>query len=238
MKSLKKDGVLSITVWNKLSPPRNVPRLLSTVVASLKKQKITDPENHIFVFSALLQTATVLIKKTEFTTDDIGKLIGFCSEMSFDVSYYPGIPEFKKDFKKQLAEYDNLYSSRKVVQVDVTSDASSKGESLLLLLNAVNKEEVKEDDFQSSDFYHFSLMWMLNGKTNDLFKDYVFDIRPATDERPYYTAYLKTAQIGRFTRQLDKVSEEWGYIMLCFTFVISILAALLIIIIPVVGRWN
>jgi hypothetical protein len=238
MKSLKDDGILSITVWNKLSPPRNVPRLLTTVVESLNRQKISDPGSHIFVFSALLQTATVLVKKSGFTKDDIDKLNGFCKSMSFDVSFYPGIPEFKTDFNKLLKDYNALFAKPKVIQLDMSSDASGKDSNLLSLLKAVNKENVKEDEMKSSDFYHFSLLWMLNGKTGKLFNDYVFDIRPATDERPYYTAYLKTSKVGSFINQLDKVSEEWGYIMLCATFVISILAALLIIIMPVIGRWK
>ncbi|MGA2478172.1 MAG: hypothetical protein ABSG63_05410, partial [Spirochaetia bacterium] len=66
VKCLAPAGVLSITVWDRLSPPRNVPRLLSTVVEMLHRQGIAHPEKRIFAFNLLLSTATVLIKNGDF----------------------------------------------------------------------------------------------------------------------------------------------------------------------------
>ena len=43
--SLAPNGLLSITVWNRLDPPRNVLRLLATVVEALRADGVADPQN-------------------------------------------------------------------------------------------------------------------------------------------------------------------------------------------------
>jgi spermidine synthase len=237
MKCLKDSGILSVTVWNKLNPPRNFPRLLSTLVRALDFEGVKNPENRIFVFSMLLQTATVLVKKSDFTRDEIEKLTRDCKRLSFDVSYFPGMPEREKNFETMLKDYYELFSTKKVYSVDVENKAGENG-NLLDLMKAVNEKDENEEALLPSDLYHYVITWLLAGKTEQLFKDYVFDIRPATDDRPYYTAYLKADTIGMFLGQLNKISEEWGYLVLVATLLISIVAAICIIIMPVVGRWK
>jgi hypothetical protein len=237
MKCLKDGGILSVTVWNKLSPPRNFPRLLSTIVRSLKLSSSPNPEKSIFVFSMLLQTATVLVKKGEFSTDEIEKLRSDCQRLAFDVSYYPGMEPSKKDFDGMLKDYYELFSKKNEYSVDL-GKGDDKGDNLLNLLEAVNEKGEGEEALRPQDLYRSMLEWLLSGKEEKLFAGYVFDIRPATDDRPYYTAYLKIDTIGMFLTQLNKVSEEWGYLMLVATFLISIVAAIIIIAMPVIGRWK
>jgi hypothetical protein len=86
--------------------------------------------------------------------------------------------------------------------------------------------------------YHFSLKWLLSGRKEELFDGYVFNIRPATDSRPYYTAYLKPQTVGMFLDQIGEISEEWGYLLLLGTLAVSVFFGLLIVLIPVVGRWR
>jgi hypothetical protein len=71
MNSLTPDGLLSVTVWNHLAPPRNVPRLLATVATSLKNQGIAEPSRHIYVFHLIYSTATILVKNSPFTEAEI-----------------------------------------------------------------------------------------------------------------------------------------------------------------------
>ncbi len=224
MKSLNSDGMLSITVWNKLSPPRNVPKLLSTVIESLMQQGVERPENRVFVFNLLLSTATVLVKNSDFTAQEIETLRNYSRKMSFNVSYYPAMPERDKDFKAILGEYWKLYSSRPVgtARADIKTDSSKPSRIHLL----------------PDDLYHFSLKWLLSGRKEDLFDGYVFNIKPATDSRPYYTAYLKPQTVGMFLDQIGEISEEWGYLLLLATLAVSVFFGLFIILIPVVGRWR
>ncbi len=237
MKCLKENGILSVTVWNKLNPPRNFPRLLSTLVRSLGLQGVKNPGKRLFVFSMLLQTASVLVKNSDFTDVEIARLKADCERLSFDVSYYPGIPDRGKEFQVMLDDYYELFSTNKVYSVDVGADSGGQ-DSLLNLLAAVNKEDESEEALLPSDLYHYTLSWLLTGKTEKLYDGYVFDIRPATDDRPYYTAYLKADTIWMFLGQLNKISEEWGYLVLVATLLISVIAAICIVIMPVLGRWR
>ncbi len=214
MGSLTEDGLISITVWNKLTSPRNVPKLLTTIVASLKAQGVEHPENRIFAFDLFLQTATIIVKNSDFTKDEIDKLNYFCFKTAFNVFYYPGIERLEKDFNLILNHYNNLYS------------------------NDVAEEDIIPITVRPNELYHHALFWLFENKEEELYNRFVFNIRPATDERPYYTAYLKPENLGMFMDQLGDVSEEWGYLLLIGTLLQSILFGFLIILIPLIGRWK
>jgi hypothetical protein len=230
MGSLNSGGILSLTVWNKLSPPRNVPKLLATVIQSLRKQGVSNPGNRIFTFNLLLSTATVLVKNSDFTSGEIDTLRDFARRMSFEVSYYPGIPPRNKDFQQILKGYEELYAE---------SPASGR-ENGSGQVSASNRESGPQAGapLLAGDLYHFSLLWMLGDKTEDFYKNYIFDVRPATDDRPYYTAYMKPRNLPVFLDQLGEVSEEWGYLLLLGTLLISLLAGAVIILVPLAGRWK
>ncbi len=207
IKCLAPDGLLSITVWDRLSPPRNVPKLLATVVEALKLNRVDRPENNIFVFNLLLSTATVLVKNSPFTRDEIATLTRYCGSMSFDVDYFPGQSERPKDFNAILDGYRDIYGAQ-------TSGI----------------------DLVPSDLYHFSMKWLLGGRDKELYSRYVFDIRPATDDKPYYSGYLKLDMIPNLFRYLKEIPEEWGYLLLCATLLQSLIFGLLVVLLPMIFR--
>jgi len=125
MQSLNPKGILSITVWNRLNPPRNVPKLLTTVIKSLKMQRINNPERHIFVFDSLLSTATILVKKSPFTVSEIHKLLQFLNKISFEACYYPGIQEPEKNFNTILKGYTGQFLILAVPLVEAFGNRSS-----------------------------------------------------------------------------------------------------------------
>jgi len=297
LKSLNKDGILSITVWNTVDPPQNVPKLLSTVVEALKREGVTDPQKRIFTFDLLLSTATILVKNSDFTQSDIARLRDFADRMSFNVDYYPGMPDPPgKSFDQILAGYQRLYGIRtpgakggealasagasgataptdtgNLAQMlaenaraagarGATSGAAPGGTAAPsrggLAIPAGGNDLISppsgpaatdlsklsiEDLAQSlipSDLYHFTLEWLLHGKSKELYKKYIFDIRPATDNRPYYTTYLKLSDIGAMARHIGQIPEVWGQLLLFGTLLQSILFGFLIIVIPMAGGWR
>lgn len=214
LSALKKDGVFSVTVWNRLGPPRNVPRLLTTSLKALERLDVEDPSQHIYVFSMLYSTATVLIKKSPFTEDEVDKLNRFNRRMSFDVSYYPGIEDPGYQEAKILEEYTLQYSNQGPQDI----------ENQLPLI--------------PSELYYIVTKWVLAGKEKELYDQYVFDIRPATDNRPYYTGYFKLSNRKLFAGKMGQIPEEWGYMMNLGTLGISLIFGLLIILIPMITRWK
>jgi SAM-dependent methyltransferase len=216
LKCLAPGGILSITVWDRLSPPRNVPKLLSTVTQALCGAGIRQPEKKVFVFNLLLSTATVLVKNGDFTARDIVKLSKYCQRMSFDVDYAPGVPVTATSFELILNEYKKLYGP-------APTGGETADNSIPLLPN---------------ELYRDTMLWQFAGRQEELYARYIFDIRPATDDKPYYSGYLKPATLPRFALRLGEIPEEWGYILLLATFVQSLIFGLLVILVPVSTRWR
>ena len=90
----------------------------------------------------------------------------------------------------------------------------------------------------SSVLYRNSLEWLFSGRQKDLFSKYVFDISPATDDKPYYSGYLKLETVPAFLSHVGDISEEWGYLLLLGTFLQSLLFAALIMLLPLATRWR
>ncbi|MBN2440841.1 MAG: hypothetical protein JXJ04_05830 [Spirochaetales bacterium] len=215
MKCLSENGMIAFTVWNHLAPPRNVPKLLTTIITALKKQNIPNPENRIFGFHLMYSTATIIVKKSDFTPSEISKLNNFCYDMSFDVFWYPGMEKRDVDFKKVLASYHYKYNRALQKQ---------GGENL--------EQSIKRD---LGDFYHSICVWSFAGREQELYNSYIFNIKPPVDNSPYFTSYMKPESLGIFLDDLDAVSEEWGYFLIIGTLIQSLIFGFLIILIPLIG---
>ena len=216
LRALAPSGILSITVWDRLSPPRNVPRLLSTVVQALRDEGVSRPDRRMFSFGLLLSTSTVLVKNGDFTTNELAWLGRYCQRMSFEVDYAPGIaPAPGPSFPRILQAYRALYSS-----------------------NPLDAEATADVPLKPGDLYRDGLLWMFNGRQNDLYNGYVFDIQPATDDKPYYSGYLKPANLPDFAAHAGDIPEEWGYLLLLATFLQSLIFAALVALVPVVTRFR
>lgn len=91
LQHLSQDGYLSFTRWIKL-PPRDMPKLMATVIAVLKENAVAKPAQHIMVIRNW-QTSTLLVKNSDITANDIALLKQFCKQRNFDLVYYPGISQ-------------------------------------------------------------------------------------------------------------------------------------------------
>ena len=217
--ALKPGGFLSITVWNRLTPPRNVPKLLSTVAEALRMRGVTDPGSRIFAFDQLLSTATVLVKNAPLDSNDLLGLRSFCSRMSFIPCYYPGMPRPELSSDEVLRWYAE--------QLDPSTGARSAANEGL---------PAKGSDLLQEDLYYYTLDSIFSGRAKSFYATYPFSVRPATDDRPYYTAYVKPAEIPAVAANIRELSEEWGYLLLVATLGLSAIFGLLIVLVPMIGR--
>jgi hypothetical protein len=95
-----------------------------------------------------------------------------------------------------------------------------------------------EVDLRPGDLYHFALAWLFGGRQEELYSRYVFDIRPATDDKPYYSGYIKPHMIPQLIGRIGEISEEWGYLLLLGTLTQAVAFSLLIIALPALFRWR
>ncbi len=76
---------------------------------------------------------------------------------------------------------------------------------------------------------------LMSGNRMDLYNDYNFQIRPATDSRPYFSQFLKINRLPEMKEIFGQSAVpflEVGYLIVLLTLVQITLAALLLIIIP------
>lgn len=85
IRHLSQDGYLSITRWIK-NPPRDSLKLMATAVAALEKSGVADVGRHLALIRGW-QTSTLLVKRTEFSQEEIDRIESFCKDRSFDISY-------------------------------------------------------------------------------------------------------------------------------------------------------
>ena len=209
LKCLAPSGMLSITVWDRMNPPRNVEKLLTTVAEAIRGSYDESPEKRVFTFNLLLSTATVIVKKSDFLPGEVAALNDYCRRMSFEVGYFPGMPESTKSFDAILDGYAQTYSA--------------PGKSA-------------QTDLRASDLYGSSIRWIAEGRQEQLYSRYFFDIRPATDDKPYYSGYIKPRTIPLLLGHIGEISEEWGYLLLLATLLQSLVFGALIIVLPLVLR--
>jgi hypothetical protein len=86
---LSDNGMISLSCWMD-SPVRNAYRLLSTIELLLDEKKIKD--RHIVALRSW-SAVTFLIRKAEFSTNQVKQTQQFCDEMMFDPLMLPGSKE-------------------------------------------------------------------------------------------------------------------------------------------------
>ncbi len=234
MRALAPAGVLSVTMWNKEEPPKSILKLYATMGAAARAHDQATLARSFFVVSSYLSTSTVLYKNGGFTDAEIAVLRKHTKQMSFDEIYYPGFVAdtsgADKIFKDYNAQLFGATAASATVPGAPPSDADAEaplddngaGPSVLPATNLgrIAWQSIVKDDW------------------DELSRKYVFDIRPLTNDRPYFAAYIKPVDLGKITDRLELVQDEWGYLLLWATLFIAAATASTLIAIPVVFGWR
>jgi len=209
---LKDGGILSVTVWDRLNPPRNVPRLLNTIIRAMNEAGFEDPEKCLYSFGLLRSTSTILVKKGAFSQSDLNDLNKFIKKCSFELFYAPEADLPLRDIDILMASYRSQF---------VDSGA---------------EEKEKTETITNADMYRTVIPFFLKGDAKKIESSYIFDIRPITDPRPYYTGFLKMNELSMYLDQLRDISEEWGYLLLFAMLIQACIFGLIVILLPVIVK--
>ena len=235
MRALAPGGVLSVTMWNKEEPPKSVLKLYSTMAAAGRDNDEATLERSFLVVSSYLSSATVLYKKGGFSDGEIAALRNHTRKMSFDEIYYPGMPAGSSNTDKILSDYRaQLFGAAAApgappggaaADADPEGPGDSSADPGVLPATALGRAAWQA---------------LVHGGWEDLSRKYVFDVRPLTNDRPYFAAYIKPADLVRFNtaERLAAVQDEWGYLLIWATFFIALATASTLIAIPVVFGWR
>jgi hypothetical protein len=84
-------------------------------------------------------------------------------------------------------------------------------------------------------FYQFAASKIFSSERDEFFKDWAFDVRPATDDRPYFFDFFRWRSLPRFIRSHGHhwfQRLELGYVVLLISFGQIVGAAALLLLIP------
>jgi hypothetical protein len=225
MRALKDGGVLSLTLWNKEEPPKSVLKLYATMAAAARQAEGDNVANCFFVVSSYLSTATVLYKRGGFTPNETAKLRAHTRAMSFDEIYYPGFAFDAKDAATVLADYRNsIFPDAPMREPGAASDGEGP--------------PPENGTLPATTMGQMAWHHLLHGGWDEMARSYVFDTRLLTNDRPYFAAYIKPADLPRVTDRLELLQDEWGFLLVWATLGIAAIAALSLVLLPLAFGWR
>ena len=187
---LKPHGILSASAWLS-SPPRTFLKLLALAVETLDKRGAGDM-SYSMVAIRSWATGTVLMKKGEFSLEEVIRIKEFCKERAFDLVYYPEI----------------------------------------------DQREVNHYTILEKPVYYETICNLLHGdKRDEFYENYLFNIRPPTDDKPYFSHFFRLSALFYLLKTLGREwipFLEWGYVILWATLVQALILAPLLIFLPLI----
>ena len=87
-------------------------------------------------------------------------------------------------------------------------------------------------------YFHEAAQWLLGGRRQVFLRDYKFDIRPATDDRPWFRSFFRWAHAGeilRLSRQGGIGLLDVGYLALPAALVQAVAASAALILLPLLA---
>ena len=238
MRALKDGGVLAVTLWNKEEPPKSVLKLYTTMAAAAREVDDGDIANRFFVVSSYLSTATVLYKRGGFDAEDIAKLREHTRAMSFDEIYYPGFEYDASQTAKVLEDYRHQIFFEGGSQSDPMEESTPDGTPPAEAPPGDPAPAKEGAAVPATVMGQLAWHHLVHGGWEDIADRYVFDTRLLTNKRPYFAAYVKPGDLARVTDRLELLQDEWGYLLLWATLAIACLAALSLVLIPLIFGWR
>ena len=204
MEALSPKGVASIPVSIREFPVYAV-RLAETARSAIGD--LPDPETHI-VFYRSEWTARILISKSPFTAQDIAAIRQFCSDLSFDTSYFAGIDPATVEVWNELP---------RVSFETKTEDVSRQGP----------QDSLRDD-----------LLALFGPDGGAFRADSFFNLAPSTADRPYLNYVFRPSRLGSLLDKLEVVPhEEVGFLTNIAVLVQALVVAAIVLLLPLL-RWK
>jgi len=108
----------------------------------------------------------------------------------------------------------------------------------LVYYPGIERKEVNHFTVLEDPIYFETVSRLIHTGTKDeMYKSYMFNIRPPTDDKPYFFHFFKLAALPVLTKMLGTQwipFLEWGYVILWATLLQALIAAPLLMILPLV----
>ena len=101
--------------------------------------------------------------------------------------------------------------------------------------HGMSRDEANSYNQLQEAWYFEGVVQLLGQDPARFLHEYKFDIRPATDDRPYFSQFLKWRTLPELLALRDRGGLpllEWGYLILVATFALALLSSFLFLILP------
>lgn len=130
---LTEDGILTFSRWHFPEIPAETYRLTTLAVSSLKNIGVNNPEKNIIIVKSnrnegpkILDVATVLVCKREFTTEEINRIESVSEKLKFEILYLPGREDINDTVINKIVTTDDLETLVKDFPVNIAPPTNDK----------------------------------------------------------------------------------------------------------------
>ncbi len=105
----------------------------------------------------------------------------------------------------------------------------------LVHLPGIKPEEANRFHLLDEPIYYESAGQILSADNENFFRNYAYNIRPATDDKPYFFDFFKWKSLPYMIRTMHRhwlLFSEWAYLILAATLVQALAASTLFILLP------
>ncbi|MDP6380229.1 MAG: SAM-dependent methyltransferase, partial [Phycisphaerae bacterium] len=108
----------------------------------------------------------------------------------------------------------------------------------LIWLPDIRPDEPNRYNALASPVYYDAAREILGPRYEDFYRDYAYNIRPATDDKPYFFDFFRWQALPHLIRTMRNAGQpwlplaEWGYLVLIATLIQSAVASAILILVP------
>jgi hypothetical protein len=107
----------------------------------------------------------------------------------------------------------------------------------LCYLPGLEPEEANRYTMLDEPYYYLAARSLLSSERDQYFRDSLFHVRPATDDKPHFFRFFKWAALPRLVRGMGTEwvpFVEWGYLALALTLAQALVLSVALILLPLV----
>jgi len=105
----------------------------------------------------------------------------------------------------------------------------------LVYLPGIQTEDANRFHVLAAPAYYAGAGEILGASAERFYKDYAYQIQPATDDRPYFFDFFKLRALPQMIRQMPHnwlPYSEWGYLILLVTLAQAVVVSILFVLVP------
>jgi spermidine synthase len=120
-------------------------------------------------------------------------------------------------------------------QIEAARAFAKKRSFDLVYMPSMELDEINRFHKLQDPVYYEAAQKILSADREDFYRDYPYNIQPATDDKPYFFDFFKWKTLPAMIRSMGRqwmLFSEWGYLVLTATLLQAIIASVVLVLLP------